>query len=53
MNRLIIWLIAEGKRADADYEMSSDTDDASYHQGEVDAYRNALEMLNKFTNGVI
>lgn len=49
MNKLIVWLIAEGKRADLDYEMSTDTDDASYHQGEVDAYRFALEMLNKFT----
>lgn len=41
------WLLEEIERADADYEMSTDPEDASYHQGEYDAYQAVLSMIGR------
>jgi hypothetical protein len=41
------WLIEELNRADKDYEMSTMTDDANYHQGEYDAFQTVLVMLGR------
>lgn len=41
------WLEEELVRADKDYEMSTDTEDASYHQGEYDAYQAVLSMIGR------
>lgn len=45
MNEIVDWLQQELERAEADYEMSADTEDAVYHAGESDAYRMVLEKL--------
>ena len=47
MNRedLVVWLVEEAKRADADEKISTMTDDYYYHQGEVDAYLSVLTKL--------
>lgn len=50
MNEYTQWLQTEIDRAEADYEMSTAPDDALYHQGEVDALREALHQLTKEQN---
>lgn len=43
--QLIVWLIEEMNRADKDYEMSTGQDDADYHLGELEAYREVLATI--------
>ena len=45
--QLIQWLRLEAERADKDYEMSTDPEDANFHLGEYEALTDVLAMLGE------
>lgn len=45
--QLIQWLRDEAERADKDYDMSTDPDDANFYLGEYEAFTSVLAMLGQ------
>jgi hypothetical protein len=45
--QLIQWLRDEAIRADKDYEMATDPEDANFYLGEYEAYTSTLSILGE------